>query len=117
MVMVVFAVVVAFSLLTACATTPEQENAYNNVREIWNTGTEQFLVDFKLAPEETKKVWATEVVPIMLDSEKALNIWGAAIDAGQGDGAQYRAWITIKNNLLLIANKYGKWFDDLSVYK
>jgi hypothetical protein len=108
--------VLAFSI-ASCATTPEQENIYNNVREIWNAGTEQFLVDFKLAPEATKKVWATKVVPLMLDSSKALDAWGAAIDAGQGDGAQYRAWITIKNNLLLIANQYGKWFEPLGEYR
>lgn len=111
-------VVIAFALVMSCATTPphQQEHIYNNVREIWNAGAQQFIIDFKMAPAETKTKWADEVIPVLLEAERALDAWGMAIDAGASDGAQYRAFIQIKNQLLLVANRYGKWFDELEGY-
>jgi hypothetical protein len=101
-----------------CATTPQQEVIYNNVRQIYNAGVETFLADFKLADPETKRKWADNVAPVLIDVETALDDWGLAIDAGKDDGTQYRTWIKIKNDLLLIAAKYKKdWFTGLEVYK
>jgi hypothetical protein len=117
----VLAVIVALGLvflLFSCATTPQQEQIYNNAREIYNAGVETFLADFQLADAETKRKWADNVVPIMLDVEKALDDWGLVIDAGQDDGQSYRLWLKIKNDLIMIAAKYkGEWFTGLAAYK